>query len=210
MDITVGMMKGGTGKSTTAVHLALALHRATGERVGLIDADPRSQTTTDWRNVAGAEWPDDITVVQWTDPATLGSNAKGLSRDVKHIITDTGGDQPTIFQAALKYSQYLLAPIAATLPEYRRVPATMQVARELAAVFNPKLMSLVTFVKVSGDSDVEARGMREKLTELDIACADTMIPNRKLYHRNFGSSPEDLGKYETLVRELIGYDDEDS
>jgi chromosome partitioning protein len=37
--------KGGTGKSTTAVHTAIAL-AASGHRVGALDLDSRQRTTT--------------------------------------------------------------------------------------------------------------------------------------------------------------------
>ena len=43
--VVVGNEKGGTGKSTTAVHLAVALMRR-GARVATLDLDPRQQTLT--------------------------------------------------------------------------------------------------------------------------------------------------------------------
>ena len=46
--------KGGTAKTTTAVHLALALHR-TG-RTMLVDADPQLSAIT-WKEQAEPAWP---------------------------------------------------------------------------------------------------------------------------------------------------------
>ena len=43
-------MKGGTGKSTVAIHLAVAAHQA-GPRVTLLDTDPQA-TTMAWARTA--------------------------------------------------------------------------------------------------------------------------------------------------------------
>lgn len=59
MRLTVGHLKGGTGKTTTAVHLALGLARQ--GRTLLVDADPDqdgalawSQEAADWRQIAAS------------------------------------------------------------------------------------------------------------------------------------------------------------
>lgn len=87
MKVAVGLQKGGTGKSTTAVIIAILLWLITGRRVLLVDADPKSQTTVDWRGLADEDWPEGITVIQRTS---------GLARGIRdampgheHLVIDT-------------------------------------------------------------------------------------------------------------------------
>ena len=60
MRLTVGHLKGGTGKTTTAVHLALGLARS--GRTLLVDADPDQDGALAWSQEA-ADWPADQCIV---------------------------------------------------------------------------------------------------------------------------------------------------
>lgn len=202
MDITLGMQKGGTAKSTSAVHLALGIHRITGERVALIDADPRSQTANDWCGVAGDAWPVGITVFPWHDHSSIGRRVKAIRPDYPFVVRDTGGDQPEILEASLVDTNLLLAPIAPTGPEMRRIPATLTVAQQIAAARNPDLTVLVLLVKVERN-DADAKVIRAQLDESGVARADTEIPRGKRYSRAFGQVPDDLGAYMDLAREVL-------
>lgn len=202
MDITLGMMKGGTAKSTSAVHLALGLHRATGQRVALIDADVRSQTTTDWTGLAGDAWPQGITVFPWHDAASMSRRVAGIRGDYPHIVRDTGGDQPDVLEACLVDTDLLIAPIAASGSEFRRVPATLAIAQQVAVARNPNLGILVLLVKVVRN-DVDAKTIRAQLTEGGAVVLDTEVPVEKRYMRAFGGVPAELGAYDDLTAEVL-------
>ena len=57
MRITVGNLKGGSAKTTSAVHLALGLARD--GRTLLVDADPEQPQSHEWAETAGDDWPAD-------------------------------------------------------------------------------------------------------------------------------------------------------
>lgn len=204
MKVAVGLQKGGTGKSTSAVIIAILLWLITRKRVLLVDADPKSQTTVDWRGIAGDAWPDGITVIQRTSGLARGIRDAMPGHD--HLVIDTGGDRDEILEAALEEVELLLAPIAPTGAESRRIPATLQVAGRVALDGNPDLAVLVLLVKVANSHDLDAKQIRDQLTSKGIAVAKTMIPMRKLYSRAFGTfSPDtrEYGLYVDLLDELL-------
>ncbi|MEJ7927010.1 division plane positioning ATPase MipZ [Sphingobium sp. AN641] len=90
--------KGGTGKSTTAVHTAIAL-TALGHRVGMIDLDPRQRTVTRYmENRAetakrrGVALPTpDFAVLRGDSTNALEDEAAAVSRDKDFLIVDTPG-----------------------------------------------------------------------------------------------------------------------
>lgn len=60
MKITIGNIKGGVGKTTSAVYLALGLSRS--GRTLLVDADPEQASAFGWWEAAGESWPDACSV----------------------------------------------------------------------------------------------------------------------------------------------------
>jgi chromosome partitioning protein len=90
--------KGGTGKSTTAVHTAIAL-TALGHRVGMIDLDPRQRTVTRYmENRAetakrrGVTLPTpDYAVLRGNTIEALEAEAAAVSEGKDFLIVDTPG-----------------------------------------------------------------------------------------------------------------------
>lgn len=86
MRVTVGNLKGGVAKSTTAVFLAAGLSRA--RRVLLVDADATNRTALHW-SAAGDAWPEGIALVGREVP-DLPRRVAVAERDYDHIVIDTG------------------------------------------------------------------------------------------------------------------------
>ncbi|HEV2078426.1 MAG TPA: division plane positioning ATPase MipZ [Allosphingosinicella sp.] len=110
--------KGGTGKSTTAVHSAVAL-TAAGRRVAAIDLDTRQRTLgryLDNRAATmkriGAELP--MPVYETFDPTRSGELDEVLDRlapDVDVVVVDTPGRDDPYARAAMLRADTLVTPI---------------------------------------------------------------------------------------------------
>ena len=110
--------KGGTGKSTTAVHTAIAL-AASGHRVGVLDLDSRQRTTTRYlenRDATmrrlGEQLPQaayEVLDDQTEDGLTAAIERLSASSDV--IVIDTPGRDDPVARAAILRADTLVTPM---------------------------------------------------------------------------------------------------
>lgn len=109
MIVTVGNTKGGVGKTTLAVNIAIARALA-GRDVWLIDGDRQgtAQTAISIRSDAGHA--PGIACATYPDGPTLRSQIQQQSSKFDDIIIDAGGRDSTALRAALVLSDVLLVP----------------------------------------------------------------------------------------------------
>ncbi len=205
--LTIGNIKGGTAKSTTAVYIALLIWMITGERVLLVDADRISQTTNDWAQMAGAAWPDAITVIPWAVD-DLAKRVRAVAGDYRHVIIDTGGDDEERLAQALLVTDHLIVPLAPSVADFRRLPATMNIAAKADALSPVSVVVLLVKVAQNRDADgrwldVDAKRIKGMATDAGMVCLDAAIPAAKPYMRVMGTIPEDFEHYAAVVAELL-------
>jgi chromosome partitioning protein len=110
--------KGGTGKSTTAVHTAVAL-AATGHRVAALDLDSRQRTMTRYlenRDASmrrlGAELPQArYEVLDQQDEEALAAAIDRLTAEADVIVIDTPGRDDPVARAAILRADTLVTPM---------------------------------------------------------------------------------------------------
>ena len=110
--------KGGTGKSTTAVHTAIAL-AASGHRVGVLDLDSRQRTTTRYlenRDATMRRTGDTLPVAtyevldeQTEDALTAAIDRLSAQCDV--LVIDTPGRDDPVARAAILRADTLVTPM---------------------------------------------------------------------------------------------------
>ena len=111
MIITVGNTKGGVGKTTLAVQLAI--YRAlAGRDVWLIDGDRQGTAAAAIAARAEAGRVPGIACAQYADGAALRGQVKQQRDKWQDIIIDAGGRDSTALRAALVLSDVLLVPFA--------------------------------------------------------------------------------------------------
>lgn len=198
MRVTVGMLKGGSSRTTTAVCLSLALFRATGERVLLADADPANGTAFEWAEDA-AGWPSEVEVVYWP-VSSLGRRVEAAMAQgpALHSVIDTGNDAAAL-RAALEVSDHLVVPLAPSGTESTRLTPTLQVAAEVAGTRPLGLSILLTRTVHNSTSRREARAALEGM---GLNVLETEIPRLERFANAYGTAPSDLGAYQDALNEL--------
>jgi chromosome partitioning protein len=110
--------KGGTGKSTTAVHIAVAL-TAAGHSVAALDMDVRQKTLARYlenrvatmrRRTLTLPMPR-YAVLSEPSPAGLAQQVAQLSEDCDFIVIDTPGRDDALGRAAITLADTLVTPI---------------------------------------------------------------------------------------------------
>jgi chromosome partitioning protein len=109
MILTIGNTKGGTGKTTLAVQLAIHRARA-GRDVLLVDGDTQgsSQDSIAARNEAEQLPPVDC--AQYVEGRVLRDQVRLQARRFQDVLIDAGGRDTVALRAALLVSDFLLVP----------------------------------------------------------------------------------------------------
>ena len=111
MILTIGNTKGGVGKTTLAVQIAIARALA-GREVWLIDGDRQGTSVAAIAARAAAGKTPGIACAQYVDGPTLRAQVQQQRDKWDDIIIDAGGRDSTALRAALILSDVLLVPFA--------------------------------------------------------------------------------------------------
>jgi len=119
MNIVVSNLKGGVGKTTTAVYLAAAAVARGWNPVVLVDAD-RQASSAEWLEVAPVEGVD---LVEAPSERTV---TRALAAHGGLAVVDTPPGDERIVRAALEKADAVVIPTRAGGVEYSRVVATLE------------------------------------------------------------------------------------
>jgi chromosome partitioning protein len=119
MNIVVSNVKGGVGKTTTAVYLAGAAAERGRAPVYLVDAD---------RQASSAEWFETLPIpgVELVEAPSERTVAKAMERGDGIVVVDTPPGDERIVRAALTRADALVIPTRAGGVEPNRVVATLE------------------------------------------------------------------------------------
>ena len=192
MRLGVVNLKGGAGKTTTAVYLAAGLHRS--GRVLLADADPQ-QSALLWSQ-QDPVFPYTVVSLPVKD---LHRRLADLGRGYDHIVIDTPPGDLGIIRSAVMAVDTVIVPASPTGLDVNRLMPTIELLAELEPVHPVEVGVLLTKVR---RGTLSARGVRDVLAGVGLPVMDTEIPLAEMYAGSFGIAPVDLGAYEDLIKEL--------
>lgn len=162
--------KGGTGKTTLAVSLAVAA-RQVGLTSIIVDLDPQA-TACNWKDRRKGDGP----VVIDAQPARLAAAlAKAAENGVDFAVIDTPARNEQSALAAAKVADLVLIPCRPQAYDLETIPNTKEI---LALAGNTPALAILNAVPAVGDRHEQARAL---LNRLQVPVCPYMLGNRAVF-----------------------------
>lgn len=183
MIVVIGGIKGGAGKSTIAVNLAVA--RASRHQVLLIDGD-HQQTTTKWLRQRDLAYPDSSPNLDYLRSAGAGARDDIITATPQYedIIIDVGGMDSVTQRAALSVADLLMIPIQPRSADLWALAEICLVITDILTI-NPQLKSgaFINRAFSRGSDNDDAMKLIDATTGIDLI--PLKIGDRKAFSNSF-------------------------
>ncbi len=184
LSIAFANLKPGTGKTTTAVHLAYALHRR-GHDVALADCDPAGSALA-WSDAVDG-FPFGIYGLAVKD---AGKRLEGIGGGDIITVVDLpqAEDHGAIVRSVLRRVDEITIPVAPTTIEVERTSGMADLLDEIIEVrAHPARVAVLLNRVVSGARS--GTDVRQALTDLGYDVLGPQIPRREVYALAYGMVP---------------------
>jgi chromosome partitioning protein len=194
MILTVGNIKGGVGKTTTALNITIALALC-GEDVLLIDGDEQATaaTFTDLRTTKRQEaarsqgrTEEEVKSIgpgytcARLQGAAIKTQVRQMAPKYDHIVIDVGGRDTGGLRSALVVSDLLLMPVEPGSFEVWATADTLEVVTE-ARELNEKLRALIVINKADPQGNDNAETEAYFVDKEGVEIAPHYLTRRKVY-----------------------------
>ena len=185
MILTVGATKGGVGKTTVALNLAIGRALA-GRDVWLIDGDRQGtlQTAVSIRAEEGRAPA--LACSQFVDGPTLRAQVLQQGRKFQDVIIDAGGRDSTALRAALTLCDVLVIPFQPRSFDLWAMQDVLSLAKEAQSVRdNLRVCALLNQADAQGADNADATQVIQSLAGLELL--ESTLGRRKAYASAAGS-----------------------
>jgi chromosome partitioning protein len=170
--VVVGNLKGGAGKSTTAINLATAAEGA-GIRTAIIDIDPEQQAAARWKDSRPAERP---TVHSAVHTRIIQAISEAVDKGAELVLIDCPALSPAITTEAIKLAHLVLIPCRTTVQDIQFLTTTA----DIAATHKKPTAVVLNAVEPQIKETDEARAFVEKE---GLALAPVHLSKAVAFHR---------------------------
>ena len=203
MIVVLGGIKGGSGKSTIAVNLAVA--RARRHTVLLVDGDDQ-QSTTDWWAERKSSYPDFSPNLDFMQIAGKSARDRLLAVADRYedIVVDTGGRDTVTQRSVLSVADLMLVPFQPRSADIWTLKRVSALIAEINTI-NPTL-KCVGFINKSFPTGTDNDDAMAAINEADnIQLVPLKIGDRKVFSNAFGMGltvPEIKPRVDKVLDEL--------
>jgi len=177
MILTVGNTKGGVGKSTIALQLALGLS-INGARVWLVDGD-RQKTAIGAITARADTGRPMIAASAYDDGPTLRAQVMQQRSAYDHIVIDAGGRDSTALRGALTVSDAVLIPFAPRSFDVWALKDMSDLVMESRSIADLQALAFVNKADAQGSENREAADALADYPVLELL--DVRVTNRKVF-----------------------------
>ena len=177
--ITIAQQKGGTGKTTLAVHLALAFVKYHNLKIAIIDTDPQG-SLGQWFMIRSEKKLSNGNLTFKT--ASLWGaqyESKALKKDHDIVIIDTPPKIESDARPSIESADLVLIPVAASHVDFWATGAIVEIAKKA----NKKI--LIQINRSSQRSKLITK-TNEFIKSLDLSATKTIIGNRQIFASSMG------------------------
>lgn len=177
--ITISQQKGGTGKTTLAVHLAMAFIKYHNLKVAIIDTDPQGSMGK-WFMIRTEKKVSNENLTFKT--ASLWGaqyESKTLKNDHDIVIIDTPPKIESDARPSIEAADLVLIPMAASHVDFWATGAIVEIAKKA----NKKILAQIN--RSSQRSKLIDK-TKDFIKSLDLQSTQTIIGNRQIYTSSMG------------------------
>ncbi|MEU1824276.1 division plane positioning ATPase MipZ [Streptomyces abikoensis] len=222
--IGIGMLKGGTGKTTSTIFLALYLSLCLGLKVCVVDTDDNSQSVDNWYKARERRTPPEVVpfdIFTYDPKDEEGPDFEDvleeLSESFDVVLVDVGGAGKEAYWELCKSAHMVLLPVAPSGYETSRMAPTIKVAARGGRQNPNTLKVFVTMIKCDRrttlpqeqraalEGALEAIDMDKLKVDVYFADKEFDISSSPDYPRSWETTPKipQLGEYGLLFRHLM-------
>jgi chromosome partitioning protein len=204
--LTVAQQKGGSGKTTLAAHIAVALARQSGEPVAILDVDPQGSLGT-WFEAREGSLGEDNTGLEFRTASGWGARreARSLAKSHGYVLVDTPPKSDSDAKPAIDVADFVIVPIQPTPVDLWATSQTIQLADREDTPALLVLNRVPPRATLTGET-------AEAIAASGFEALDTRLGNRTVFASSMGrgltaseesSSSKAATEVTALVEELI-------
>ena len=177
--ITISQQKGGSGKTTLAVHLALAFIKYHSLKVAVIDTDPQGSLGKWFMIRTEKKVSNDNLTFKTVSLWGAQYESKTLKKDHDIVIIDTPPKIESDARPSIESADLVLIPVAASHVDFWATGAIVEIAKKA----NKKI--LIQINRSSQRSKLISK-TNEFIKSLNLSATKTIIGNRQIFAASMG------------------------